>query len=67
MEIDTLSIILWVLLAIACALSSLLGVVLAFHLFKYSTSSKIATIATMTYAGVSLALLFSLFALAFSL
>lgn len=67
METDTLSFVLWVVLTIACAFSSLLGVVLAFHLFKYSTSSKIATIATVTYAGVSIALLFSLFALALSL
>ncbi len=67
METATLSLVLWVVLAVACALSSLLGLVLAFHLFKYSTSQKIAVIATGLYAGVSFLLLFSLFALALSL
>lgn len=67
METGTLSLLLWVVLALACALSSLLGLVLAFHLFKYSTSSKVALIATTAYAGVSVVLLFSLFALALSL
>jgi len=58
---------LWALVAGAFVLSLAVGIVLAFHWFKYATSTVVPFIATTVYAIVCTALLICLVALAFSL
>lgn len=66
METGTLRVVLWILVAAASLLSTGIGVVLSYHWFKFSTSRAIPFLATMVYAGVTLALLICLTALALS-
>jgi|GEM_PF-5441045 len=63
----TLNLALWVLLAVVLALTLVFGIALSYHLFRYSTNSSVARIATALYASVASVLALSLVALVTSL
>jgi len=51
----------WLFAAASFALTSLLGIILAFHWFRYALAPTAASVALVVYTAVSATLLFGMF------